>query len=117
MDTSDRDGSGEHRSPLEIETDLAEAGMDAVFTILPGAQVRCSTCDHVTAGADLTAEESHRTEGASDPSDMTIVVGIACPNCGARGSLTLGYGPDADPDAADLVVALPRGPRRQAPPS
>jgi hypothetical protein len=96
------------RSPIEIESELAEEGRDATFAVLPGARIRCATCGAVTDAARQSADHVERTEGASDPADMTLVVPISCPECGARGSLTLSYGPGADPDAADLVASLPR---------
>jgi hypothetical protein len=47
-----------------------------------------------------------RTEGASDPDDMLAVVGLTCPRCGTQGTAVLGYGPEADPDDAEIVVRL-----------
>jgi len=99
------------RSPLSIEGDLAAAGHDASFTVLPGAMLRCGTCGVESSATEQRADDVARTEGASDPADMTMVLTVTCPNCGASGSLTLGYGPDADPDASDFLLAVPRDAR------
>ncbi len=97
-------------SPLTIERERssAEAG---TFTVLSGARLRCETCGTVSDAAEQSADDAARTEGASDPADMTLVVHLVCPNCGTAGVLTLGYGPEADPDAADVIAAMPRNPR------
>lgn len=97
-------------SPLEVVERTPETG-DAPFSVLPGAVLRCGTCGVESPASDQRADDAQRTEGASDPADMTMVIPVTCPACGARGSLTLGYGPDADPDASDFIVAVPRDAR------
>lgn len=47
-----------------------------------------------------------RLEGASDPDDMLAVVAVQCPECGRRGTVTLGYGPAASPPDGDVLRAL-----------
>jgi hypothetical protein len=97
-------------SPLTIERERSSAG-SGTFTVLPAARLRCETCGTVSGAAEQSADDAARTEGASDPADMTLVVHLVCPNCGTAGGLTLGYGPEADPDAADVIAAMPRDPR------
>ena len=58
----------------------------------------------------MTADHSTRLEGASDPADMMMVVPTTCPECGARGSLILHYGPAASAEEADVMAALSRTP-------
>ena len=47
-------------------------------------------------------------EGASDPDDMILVIAASCPVCSTGGTVVLGYGPNASPEDADLIVALER---------
>jgi hypothetical protein len=97
-------------SPLRVADDLERRG-DAPFAIRPGALLHCGSCGSDSAAARQSADQARRTEGASDPADMTMVMPVVCPVCGARGTLTLGYGPEADPDASDFISAVPRDPR------
>ncbi|MHB1138903.1 MAG: hypothetical protein ACYC2O_08090 [Microthrixaceae bacterium] len=97
-------------SPLTIEREHSGES-NGTFTVLSGARLRCETCGTVSDAAQQCADDAARTEGASDPADMTIVVHLVCPSCGTSGMLTLGYGPEADPDASDVVAAMPRDPR------
>lgn len=69
--------------------------------------VVCGTCDAVIAAADLTDIEERRMEGASDPSEMMLVVGARCPACDSKGVLVLSYGPAAGAEDSAVVVALP----------
>ena len=98
-------------SPLDVAERASSATGDAPFSIRPGAVLRCGTCGVESPATSQSADEAERTEGASDPADMTMVVPVTCPACGAQGSLTLGYGPDADPDASDFIAAVPRDAR------
>ena len=51
-----------------------------------------------------------RLEGASDPADQLIVVPLACPVCGARGTFVAHYGPEASLEEADVLAVLSRAP-------
>ena len=71
-------------------------------------------------GADRgLVERVDRFEGASDPDDEAILLGLRCPECGALGTFTSGYGPSADPIIVDQLVMLDtrfRSGSRPAPP-
>ena len=68
--------------------------------------IHCGACgrQHNPAAAEI--HRAFRFEGASDPDDEAIVVGLVCPACGTRGVLVAGYGPTADPDVNDVVAQL-----------
>ncbi|MCU1371792.1 MAG: hypothetical protein JWO77_2986 [Ilumatobacteraceae bacterium] len=90
---------------------LAADGFDASFRptrepVEGQAAVVCGACGRAAPAADLQVLEERRLEGASDPDDMVLVVAASCPACGARGTIALGYGPEASPEDSDLVVAL-----------
>ena len=85
----------------------AAAGYVAVFEAEPGAALRCGTCDVVSAATTFERSWQNRLEGASDPDDMAQVSGVVCPACGERGTFVSLFGPGAETDAADVMVALP----------
>ena len=49
----------------------------------------------------------YRFEGASDPDDMSIVVGLRCRICGRTGVVVSAFGPDADPRLFDILNQIP----------
>jgi hypothetical protein len=73
----------------------------------PEGSVRCGECRTDSPAADVHVDGVERLEGASDPGDMVAVIAGTCPACGARGTLTLSYGPGASADDADVLAALP----------
>ena len=85
---------------------FARLGYTAQFAAEAGATVRCFTCKTDSPANTLTIVELQRTEGASDPDDMVANVAVACPNCGAKGVLTLKYGPDASIEDQDVLKSL-----------
>ena len=90
----------------EIMTTLEAAGFNGQMAARPEGRIVCLACRQESPAADFELQAMRRTEGASDPDDMLAVVGLACPSCGARGTAVLGYGPDSDPDDAEVVVRL-----------
>ncbi len=68
--------------------------------------IHCPRC-HCMHGADRgLVERVVRFEGASDPDDEAILLGLRCPECGALGTFSSGYGPSADPAIVDQLVML-----------
>ncbi len=90
----------------EILATLDAAGFSAQMAARPEGMIQCLACREVSPAAEFELKAMRRTEGASDPDDMLAVVALACPKCGARGTAVLGYGPEADPDDAEVVVHL-----------
>ncbi len=89
---------------------LAEFGGRGFTTELwakPGGRVRCGGCATTSPAADFAVGPQQRLEGASDPDDLQLVVGATCPACGARGVMSLHYGPTASEEDADVLAALP----------
>jgi hypothetical protein len=85
---------------------LEHAGYTGQFKVLEFARVQCLTCRDEFDGRDAAIESLRRLEGVSDPADMLAVVALTCPGCEAKGSLVLGYGPDASLEESQLLVAL-----------
>jgi len=90
----------------EIMTTLEAAGFHGQMAARPDARILCFTCHEESRSADVGLEALGRTEGISDPADMLAVVGLVCPRCGARGTVVLGYGPEAEPDDAEVLASL-----------
>jgi hypothetical protein len=93
----------------EVLDELAGDGFEGSFLTRPDGRARCESCETESSGGDFASiEAERRLEGASDPDDMVVVLGLVCPACSARGTLLLGYGPNASDEDADLLVALPQ---------
>lgn len=89
----------------EAITQLALAGYTADFSSRTH-RLHCAACgeEHTAIGAHV--EKIYRFEGASDPDDQAIVLGLRCPACSVRGVLVSGYGPSTDPEEIDLILSL-----------
>jgi hypothetical protein len=93
--------------------DAAETVLDAVRMLevlgytddlrLDDGGVRCAACDTRHAPERLVITHTFRFEGASDPADEAIVLGVECPSCGTRGVIVSAYGPEADPALFELL--------------
>ncbi len=83
-------------------------GYDVELWAKPGGHVLCGACRTTSPAGRFAIGRERRLEGASDPADMQLVVGATCPVCGAKGVMSLHYGPTAGEDDADVLVALPR---------
>ncbi len=90
----------------QIMSTLEAAGFGAQMAARPGAMILCFSCHQETPAAEVDLEALGRTEGASDPADTLAVAGLTCPRCGARGTVVLGYGPEADSDDAEVLLSL-----------
>lgn len=80
-------------------------GYSGEIEIIRGA-VCCSSCATAHPFDRLVADRVFRFEGASDPGDEAIVIGVTCPACGAKGVLVSAYGPDADPEEMDGIKMI-----------
>ncbi len=98
--------SADAATVAEIMATLEAAGFVGQMAARPDATILCFTCHQESAAADVELQLLGRTEGASDPADMLAVVGLVCPRCDACGTVVLGYGPEADPDDAEVLVSL-----------
>jgi hypothetical protein len=71
-----------------------------------GGTVVCYTCHETVPAGEVELAGLLRTEGASDPDDMTAVAAVTCPRCGAKGTLVMHYGATAPPEDDDVLAAL-----------
>jgi len=105
-------GSAPHDDPLHVVMDQMAVGEEqGQFQTVEGATILCLTCRNRFGAESQHADDVARLEGASDPSDMAMLVPVVCPHCSTTGTLVLRYGPEASADEAELIVALDRSPR------
>jgi hypothetical protein len=92
----------------EILVALGEDGFTCSMTALAGGTVRCGECGQASPAGDFALEALRRTEGASDPGDMSAIAAITCPSCGTKGTVVLRFGPEAGEADEDVLAALDR---------
>ena len=91
---------------LAILRELAEGGWTADFRPTDDGAVRCPACGRVVPASELRVDAVRRLEGASDPDDEQIVLAVTCPACDLRGTIVLGYGPNASAADAALLTRI-----------
>lgn len=69
-------------------------------------QLVCPKCGDLHPPDTLVIHEIVRFEGASDPDDEAAVFALECPECGARGTWTVAYGPNMNADEAAIAPLL-----------
>lgn len=84
---------------------LASEGYTQDFSARAGS-VHCVACGEGHSPMGAKVERIYRFEGASDPDDQAIVMGLSCPACGVKGVFVSGYGPTTDPDEEALILSL-----------
>jgi len=67
----------------------------------------CSGCNRMHPPTGIVQQRIFRFEGASNPEDMSIVVGLRCSVCGRTGIVVSAFGPDADPRLFELLNQIP----------
>jgi hypothetical protein len=92
----------------EILAALSGDGFSSSMTALAGGDVRCGECGEASPAGDFALRTLRRTEGASDPGDMSAVAALTCPRCSARGTAVLRFGPEAGEADEDVLAGLDR---------
>ncbi|MFL6206092.1 MAG: hypothetical protein ACJ739_12160 [Acidimicrobiales bacterium] len=64
----------------------------------------------------VIVDHTFRFEGPSDPGDEMIVLGVRCPEWDTLGVITSAYGPDMEPEEAEILMELTRGRSGVTPP-
>lgn len=85
---------------------FASDGFEGQMAAREGSRIICFTCREESPADQFTVEALRRTEGASDPADMLAVTALVCPNCQARGTAVLNYGPDAALEDSEALLLL-----------
>jgi hypothetical protein len=86
---------------------LEARGFTGSFHVAPETSTLvCDVCRHEVVPADAEVVEVFRFEGASDPGDEAIVLGLHCRSCGRDGILVSAYGAETDAGEAEVLVTL-----------
>lgn len=88
-----------------VELLRADGYGDSIEVSADGIWCGGCNCTHPPSG--MVQERIYRFEGASNPEDMSIVVGLRCQICGRSGIVVSAYGPDADPRLFDILNRIP----------
>jgi hypothetical protein len=86
--------------------ELREQGYRADLVVGEGGVVRCTQCQHEEQPGDLDVDVFRRLEGASEPDEMSAILAITCRECGTKGIVMVGYGPNASPEEGDLLLGV-----------
>ena len=81
-------------------------GFTAQFAAQEDCRVVCYACHKRSPADEVELHALIRTEGASDPDDMTAVAAVTCPKCDAKGTLVLHYGALAPIEHDDVLRLL-----------
>lgn len=93
---------------------LEQRGFEEGFRAAKAGNITCLSCKEESPAARFKVDSQKRVEGVSDPDDNSLVVALHCPKCGARGTLTLAYGPRGGPEEAQVLQELPDPKRPKA---
>lgn len=91
---------------LEVLRHYEERGYQGQFAAREGGVMKCFSCGARNEPEQVRMDSLRRVEGVSDPADMALIGALRCPSCGAKGTATFKYGPDAtsaDADAMRLI--------------
>jgi hypothetical protein len=84
---------------------LAAEGYTEDFHLTPGG-IGHAWADHPVPLSEAVVDHTFRFEGPTDPADEAIVLGVSCPALGRKGVVVSAFGPTADPESTDLLLAL-----------
>ena len=102
----EREAMPDDKTIDEVMAGMEAEGFGGQMAARAGGAVMCFSCRQESPAEEVGLHALHRIEGVSDPDDMVAVAALACPRCGGRGTVVLGYGPEADPDESDVLVRL-----------
>ncbi|MFA5862360.1 MAG: hypothetical protein WDA16_11770 [Candidatus Thermoplasmatota archaeon] len=83
-----------------------DRGYKGSFMTKPGGVLQCGTCGAKHPADAYQVHRVRRVEGASDPSDMTIVAALECLGCHTRGTFTASVGAMSPPDDAEVLRTI-----------
>ncbi len=91
---------------LEAVQLLEREGYTTANKVSPDGSIRCGACRREHQIANALVDRVYRFEGASDPDDEAIVLGVRCPHCDAKSTLVSAFGPNAEPAVLQQLVML-----------
>lgn len=97
---------------VQIVAEYAEAGFSADAFVTEDGRLLCGSCGATSEPGGVEVHSIRRLEGHSDPADMSGVLALVCPACGARATAVLRFGPEAD--AGEQAIWLHTQDRRDS---
>jgi hypothetical protein len=91
---------------LEAVQLLEREGYNTAIKVSADGSIQCGACGRTHQIASALVDRVYRFEGASDPDDEAIVLGVRCPHCGAKATLVSAFGPNAEPAVLQQLVML-----------
>ncbi len=91
---------------VQLLAGYEEEGYTTQMAAREGGAIICFVCRTESPASEFRLSHLRRTEGASDPADMTAVAALECPSCGAKGTVVLKYGPAAPIEDAEALRLL-----------
>jgi hypothetical protein len=85
---------------------LERDGYTTAIKVFPDGGIRCGSCARTHLIGSALVDRVYRFEGASDPDDEAIVLGLRCPHCDAKSTLVSAFGPNAEPAVLQQLVML-----------
>jgi hypothetical protein len=99
-------GAATPTGPAEAVQALRDDGYDDSIELTADG-IWCAGCNQVHTPSGMVQQRIFRFEGASNPDDMAIVVGLRCTICGRTGVVVSAFGPNADPRLFALLNQIP----------
>jgi hypothetical protein len=100
------DPMGGESTITEVLEGYAQGGFSGSFVVSDEGELECVECGTVAPPDRYSMSSLRRLEGSSDPADMVAVVAITCPECAFRGTVILGFGPNATAQDSDVLKGL-----------
>jgi hypothetical protein len=103
MDVHD---TSSERSLIGILDAFVDDGYRTEFRARDDGTVECGECRLALPPEHVHLQRLERLEGASDPDEMLAVCAVECPECRARGTLVLTYGPETTYEDGRILPRL-----------
>lgn len=88
-----------------VELLRADGYDDSIEVSVDG--IWCAGCNTFHSVDGVVQQRIYRFEGASNPDDLSIVVGLRCLICGRTGIVVSAYGPGAEPRLFEILNQIP----------
>ncbi|HVE93431.1 MAG TPA: hypothetical protein VNB24_00820 [Acidimicrobiales bacterium] len=109
MSDEARDAPSDLTTLTDVLESYAEEGYAATLWVTDDGALRCSECQQDSSPETAKLLSLRRLEGASDPDDMVAVLALQCPNCEARATSVVHFGPSATPAESEVLRDLTDG--------
>jgi hypothetical protein len=99
-------GARDAQTISEVLAAFEGDGYAGQFRVLERARLQCLTCRREVEAKRVALDRLQRLEGPTDPADMVAVAALTCPECDARGTVVINYGPESALEDSEVLIAL-----------